>query len=149
MIQGLCYNTGIVEFIKKLSELAVDECFEMQLDQAHKEIWYYTRMEVVWIISNIVASLDFDVHGKVFYSLFYDDHQDITQRKVSKVAELMSFMFGGDKTKEYHEQTLQCMRNCIMDDETIAKVLLDKVSDIIKAMDSILSEDKVPFQTID
>ncbi len=59
MISRLCFNTVLINFVKQLSELAVDQGLESMLDQEHKRIWYYMRLELLWIISNIVASIDF------------------------------------------------------------------------------------------
>ena len=78
IICRLCFNTGLINFVKQLSELAVDQGLESMLDQEHKRIWYYMRLELLWIISNIVASIDFQEHGQIIYSLFYNEQQDIT-----------------------------------------------------------------------
>ena len=56
-VKQACLQTGLIEFIKKMSESVMLVTQQQNLDAEFSQICYYVKLEFIWIITNIAASV--------------------------------------------------------------------------------------------
>ena len=73
------------------------------------------KLELMWIISNISASIDMEENQYIIENLFYDFAEDLTKRKLSSTVELILNLFKVDSNEEQIEQAFICLSNILVD----------------------------------
>ena len=73
------------------------------------------KLELMWIISNISASIDMEENQYIIENLFYDFPEDLTKRKLSSTVELILNLFKVDSNEEQIEQAFICLGNILVD----------------------------------
>ena len=73
------------------------------------------KLELMWIISNISASIDMEENQYIIENLFYDFAEDLTKRKLSSTVELILNLFKVDSNEEQIEQAFICLGNILVD----------------------------------
>ena len=103
IVKQSCLQTGLIGFMKKCSESAVLVSRDQNMDPESMLICYYLKLEVIWIITNIVAAVHSDTDPDILNSLLFENGRDLTQRSPSLVFELIGSMLGPGSTSEYRE----------------------------------------------
>ena len=75
-----CKYTPLIELLKLLCQHLSDELLNEMLGDQELRIKRYMRLELVWILTNIQASLDMCDDREIFLCLFYDEGLNLNTR---------------------------------------------------------------------
>ena len=71
-------------------------------------------------------------------SLWFENSRDLTQRSPSLIFDLMASMLGTGNSTEYKEQVLYCITNIIGDNAGLAKLIKEKVPNLLQIMSEMI-----------
>lgn len=119
---------NFVPLLKRTCLQVTDECLAQMLNAEQSTISHYIKLELAWIISSIVASIDIEKDMAAFEDLFYESTE------LSSVSDLLVSMLQKNSPAECTESALTWLTNIMIDHEELAKSIYAKAPHLIKTV---------------
>lgn len=107
-------------------------------DEESRVAAYYMRLEILWITSIIVYGLDSDDAPELTYQLWYQNPSDLINRIPSSLFDLLALMMESGTSLEYKEQALSVITNIVVDKDSLATTVLQKMPNLLATISDII-----------
>ena len=93
-----CKYTPLIELLKLFCQHLSDELLSEMLGEQELRIKRYMKQELVWILTNVQASLDMCDDREVFLRLYYEEALDITKRTFASPIDFLASLFSPESS---------------------------------------------------